>query len=234
MPLWKLYLEQVGDINEFVECWEEVYTYIGESNEISEPEFLRYLIRDSGKLSQMDIMYLFRWKSRYAPDPKKVGKNLLGKRGSWALDESGMERLTNLRSNPPNEPLWEVVERDLGVAFKTSPIKNAFLCHIISYNTYPIWDQHAFRAYLVIANQLPPSESILKNNLYKIEEYQQYRNWFNNQAGELCGVERTSRQGENYFCPSFRRLDQALWAFGKFISQIGVQNWNKFASRYLI
>ncbi len=84
-----------------------------------------------------------------------------------------------------------------------SAIWRIMLLHIVSPNEYPIFDVHVWRAY----NYLNKGErkELPSNNLTKIELYKkEYLPFFN---------ELSPKTKE----PNRKSVDEALWAFGKFL-----------------
>lgn len=84
-----------------------------------------------------------------------------------------------------------------------SAIWQTFLMHIIQPDRFPIFDQHVYRAFTYL--QTSQAEELKGTTKLKLTYYDQYRLFFDsirNQSG--CDA---------------RKLDRALWAFGKFIKQ---------------
>jgi len=84
--------------------------------------------------------------------------------------------------------------------FVKGAIWKMFLLHIIQPDNFPIFDQHVYRAYLFIAKnkrgEIPDNKR--KQDIY----FSEYVPFFNEMAGN--GISR-------------KKLDEALWAFGKFL-----------------
>lgn len=79
-------------------------------------------------------------------------------------------------------------------------IWKAYLLHLIAPDTYPIFDQHVCRAfYLVYKNQ--KKEIPLKNSDKEKVYFDEYVTFFN----------RLAKESDR------KKLDEALWAFGKFL-----------------
>lgn len=83
-----------------------------------------------------------------------------------------------------------------------STIWKIFLLHIIVPQLYPIFDQHVYRAYRFINNHM--ISEIPSSDRQKEQEY------FNNYVYFFREIERTSER-------SPKKIDEALWAFGKFL-----------------
>lgn len=86
---------------------------------------------------------------------------------------------------------------------KLSAIWKIYLLHVIAPQSYPIFDQHVCRAfYFLSENQVKeiPSNNVAKENLY-FKEYVKFFNRLSNKNKEV----------------SRKKIDEALWAFGKFL-----------------
>lgn len=91
----------------------------------------------------------------------------------------------------------EAFEKSFG---KMAAIWKIFLYHIIAPEKYPIFDQHVYRAYHYIKHGTV--NEIVDNDKMKIAVYVDYVIFFQDML----------KQGANP-----RKLDKALWSFGKFL-----------------
>lgn len=84
---------------------------------------------------------------------------------------------------------------------KMSAVWRIFLMHIISPEHYPIFDQHVYRAFIYLREKR--LGEIPKTNKQKFSVYDEYREFIEKEFLS-SGMPK-------------RSIDQALWAFGKFL-----------------
>lgn len=85
--------------------------------------------------------------------------------------------------------------------FVKGAIWKIYLLHVIQPDKFPIFDQHVYRAYLFISKD--QRAEIPNNNRRKEDVYfSEYVSFFNGLSGS--GISK-------------KKLDEALWAFGKFL-----------------
>ena len=163
---------------DFVDFWSGFYNYSFES----------YYVPIVGKkrFSKDDLSKLFEWKNG--------GK--LAKKKQKALDSiiAKIDKINALKANFCIDTFLKEF------SFVKGTIWKMFLLHVIQPDSYPIFDQHVYRAYLFIVKhqrgEIPDNKR--KQDVY----FKEYAPFFN---------ELTSRG------VSRKKLDEALWAFGKFL-----------------
>lgn len=165
------------DLKNFSEHWSKVYT---------DPLADIYENRIKAKrFTADDIIQLFTWKNG--------GKLSKRKLASVKAITNKLDIINKLKQKMDIE-LFEANFK------KMTAIWKIFLCHIIAPTTYPIFDQHAFRAYHYLkhgtVNELEDNDKV-KNIVYA--EYTLY-------------FHELQKEGINY-----KQIDEALWAFGKFL-----------------
>lgn len=139
-----------------------------------------------------DLRNLFEWKN---------GMTLSGKK-TEAFEQKILTKIgvVNELKKAWDERLFENEFSGLTTIWKV------FLMHIIQPAQYPIFDQHVFRAFKFITNQTPdavlPSYDKARFPIYKNE----YLPFYSNCAKEMH---------EKF---TLKNLDDALWTFGKFLS----------------
>ena len=165
-------------LKEFVGFWNAFYSY-------SLEEYYTPII-EKKRFSKDDLLKLFEWKNG--------GK--LAKKKQKALDSiiAKIDRINALKANFCFDTFLKEFSFVKGMIWKM------FLLHVIQPDSYPIFDQHVYRAYLFIAKnqrgEIPDNKR--KQDVY----FKEYAPFFNKLAGK--GISR-------------KKLDEALWAFGKFL-----------------
>lgn len=106
-------------------------------------------------------------------------------------------KIINSLKNQFNLELFKKEFKDVSVIWKI------FLLHIIKPSTYPIFDQHVFRAMMYIKfskiEEIPSKDSE-KEKIY----FEEYVDFFN-------GIKSKLPSNLN------KKIDESLWAFGKFL-----------------
>jgi hypothetical protein len=177
-----LELKKQTDIKSFIEFWSKLYFYPLENL------YNETIIKTSYEID--DIQRLFIWKN---------GMKLSNKKQK-SLDDKIVSKLAMINSYKENND-WSIEDfqnqfNDLSAVWKI------FLLHIISPNTYPIYDQHINRAYNYI-HELPYSEisASMSNKNKELFYFETYLGFLK----ELNGV-------------NLKKFDEAFFAFGKFIN----------------
>jgi hypothetical protein len=173
-----------ADANEFVAFWKRLY------HGFDNAKYKAVVSKD--KLDTEDIRKLFLWKNNMGEGltPKKkvfidyVIKeihtvNLLKRSFSWSLFEEKFSK---------RGPVWIIT-----------------LLHAINQNEFPIYDQHAYRAYSFIDTGKLVSKSEIPKSHQVFKVYKMYKAFF----------DRLKNQVSDY---TPKEVDEALWAFGKFLS----------------
>lgn len=169
---------EVADLKGFVECWSSFYNYSSES----------YYVPIVGKkrFSKDDLSKLFEWKNggKLAKKKQKAFDSIIAK----------IDRINTLKANFCFDTFLKEFSFVKGMIWKM------FLLHVIQPDSYPIFDQHVYRAYLFIAKN---QRAEIPDNKHKQDVYfKEYAPFFNELVSK--GVSR-------------KKLDEALWAFGKFL-----------------
>lgn len=180
--LWVLNPEPITDWSLFINSWSRLYQYPDLD------EYKRLIQQD--QLKEEDISWLFTWKN---------GMNLSGAK---------QRRVAN--DILPNYELFDQLRQGFSLTVfqqhfaGISAVWQIFLLHILQPNTFPIFDQHVYRAYRYLnTSQLAelPIGNAKRMSLY----HDSYLPFFN----QVALATDISRQ----------TIDQALWAFGKFLKQ---------------
>ncbi len=172
----KFYFQFV-DIKEFISFWSDFYSY---SMEGLYTDRLR-----KEQLSTSDITKLFEWKngSRLSGKKEEALKPIIGK----------LDIINRLKKDFVLDIFLEEFK------FIKGKIWKIYLLHILSSGQYPIFDQHAYRAFCFISkNQRAEIPSSGKEEVY----FDEYVPFFSGLVKQ--GIPK-------------RKLDKALWAFGKFL-----------------
>lgn len=175
--------QPASGIAAFVDFWKQQYSF---------PNMYLYTQNiDSHQLTAQQLQALFRWKS---------GMNL--SRQKQKTVEAICHQVPLINQCKTNG----IAEESFAKAFGSLPaIWNIYLRHIIQPATYPIFDQHVYRASCFLQTGAPAN---LPTNQRKKEEayHQAYRPFFQHWSQHL------SQPGAK------KELDKALWAFGKFLT----------------
>lgn len=180
------YREEKADWPTFVSFWSAIYKAEDEDPERPDSEFLQHLQWPDGKLAAKDVDFLFEWKNGM-----ELAKN---KKIAPTRMKSRLRAFNSLRGSEYGK-LWPLAQDCTG-----GPVWGRFVCHIVSPERCPIWDKNVLRAFQLIMNLREDPQEIWED-----ETYRGYAGFFEN-----AKVQVRARIG----CPSFRRLDQALFAFG--------------------
>ena len=177
-----LELKKQTDITSFIEFWSKLYFYPLENS------YNETIIKTSYEID--DIQRLFIWKNGMK----------LSKKKQKSLDDKIVTKIAMINSYKENND-WSI--KDFQNQFNDlSAVWKIFLLHIISPNTYPIYDQHINRAYNYI-HKLPYSEisASMSNKNKELFYFETYLGFLK----ELNGV-------------NLKKFDEAFFAFGKFIN----------------
>jgi hypothetical protein len=141
-------------------------------------------------LSEEDLTKLFLWKNGMKLSELK----------EKSLKQKILPKLALIRQYRQDAPPFSVIKETFrGV----SAIWLIFVAHIISPKHYPVFDQHVYRAYVYLhtgsIRELENTDSV-KLKIYEEE----YLPFFREHLNRLT---------------SDKKLDEAMWAFGRFISQ---------------
>jgi hypothetical protein len=163
---------------EFVDFWSSFYNYLFEDSYA--------LIVGKKRFMEADLAKLFEWKNggKLAQKKKKALESIIDK----------IDQINALKTKFCIDTFLKEFSFVKGAIWKT------FLLHIIQPDSFPIFDQHVYRAYLFIVKnkrgEIPDNKR--KQDVY----FSEYVPFFNGLAGN--GVSR-------------KKLDEALWSFGKFL-----------------
>jgi len=181
-----IYREEGVEWPKFVDFWSAVYKSQDEDEERKDSEFLDHLRWPDGTLSPRDIDFLFEWKN---------GMKLAGnKKVAPAQMKRRLQTFNELRGAEYDD-LWPIAKR-----CTEGPVWGRFICHIVSPVRCPIWDKNVLRAFQLITGVDEDPEEIWED-----ETYRAYARFFHQALAHVRP--RTD-------LPPFRRLDQALFAFG--------------------
>ena len=169
----------------FIETWGKNYNY---------PNMQLYNdILFKNELSNEDLKNLFQWKNGMPLSCKK--------------EKSFQEKiLVKLFIINQLKTQWD--EKIFNQEFDSlSAVWKIFLSHIIHPEQYPIFDQHVYRAYKYIVDQVNESELPFYNKTKLKIYYKDYLPFYLN-CKEIMDKRFTSKD-----------LDDALWIFGKFLNE---------------
>ncbi len=170
-------------ITQFINFWSSYYIYAKIEN---------YYIKNINKkvFDSETLNALFMWKNGSVLSKKKkdsLNKNIIRK----------IEIINSLK-NKFDFDLFKKEFKNVSVIWKI------FLLNLIKPKTYPIFDQHVFRAMKFI--KFSKIEEVPNNDREKEEVYfDEYIDFFNKIKAEL------PRDFDN------KKIDEALWSFGKFL-----------------
>jgi hypothetical protein len=188
---------QFGYLHEFVDYWADTYEYKLEHLYESNMPPIRSSLTDSG------ILQLYEWKNGGALSQSKY-KGILENYIKPNRSEDPFDATTYLSG-----------ERETG-----GPIWNIFYCHINDPETYPLFDQHVYRAAYFMQHGYITND--LKTDKAK---YDWYNNWYMPQFIQKAKTKLdehnpliTRRLPKDPFpCHTLRQLDKALFQFGRFL-----------------
>lgn len=150
-----------------------------------------YLYTESitkGAFTAEDIRHLFEWKNGM-----KVNGHLQKEKAITHV-ASNVEVVNSLKASF-DEVLFK---KNFG---KMSAIWQIFLLHIIDPAQYPIFDQHVYRGFVFLKEK--DVKDIPTQSVQKFALYEDYREFFKEKFAKIMSTGRD--------------IDQALWAFGKFL-----------------
>lgn len=170
-------------IVKFIEYWSSTYIYANGEN-----KYLQNIVKTV--FDNASLLLLFEWKN---------GSVLSGhKRKSFEKNILSKIKIINTLKTRFD---FDIFKKEFE---NVSTIWKIFLLHIIKPDTYPIFDQHVFRAMSYIKFGIIteiPSDSKEKERIYVVD----YVVFFNKFRAEMPNI-----------CES-KKIDEALWSFGKFL-----------------
>lgn len=184
MNLLKLIPEKI-DANSFVEFWKDYY---GNFNEQLYEEVLAKPL-----LEAEDIRKLYSFKNNMG------GSLSLTKEVFVSYVISELETVNSLKKTFD----WKLFHEKFA---NRGPVWSITLLHAINPHEFPIYDQHAFRAFAFIQTGKVPSEEEIPKRYQVYNAYKGYQSFFSD----------FKQVATEY---SAREIDKALWSFGKFLSQ---------------
>lgn len=156
---------------------------------LDSPKEILYTDRiNNSKFSKGDIEKLFEWKNGM-----KINDHIM-KRTSVGRIVSKLSICNDLKSNF-NMSVFESNFQGISAVWRL------FLLHIIQPTRFPIFDQHVYRAHFFLENGI--IQEIKESNQFKWDYYHRvYTPYF-----EILKTHTLD----------LRKIDMALWAFGKFL-----------------
>jgi len=144
----------------------------------------------STTLNRNDLLKLFEWKNG----------SVLSARKAKSFNDKIISRLSEL--NEIKSRGIESVKDVQKIRPDLSAIWLIFLTHIIDKQSFPIFDMHVFRAY----NYLTTNTilEISNNDTKKLLQYDSYLSYYNALKPQI---------------KDYKKWDEAMWAFGKFLSR---------------
>lgn len=128
------------------------------------------------------------------------------------------EKQKSIVENYPSNFTGSITERYLTAGQNGGPIWNIFYAHVLNRTTYPIFDQHTYRAMIYLTGQMPANFNDFEE-LEKKKAEHIYSLYLNMYIPFYNSIDYESHDDKFN-----RHKDQALFAFGKFL---------KTALRYL-
>ena len=175
------------DWPEFVDFWSCVYYHEDEDERRPDSTFLKHLRWPGGRLESRDLDFLFEWKNGGRLSARK---SLVPARVKQRLSE-----FNKLRRSSYDEV------KVLAESCTAGDVWMRFICHITTPSQCPIWDKNVLRAFQIISGRTEDSDEIYEDSIYR-----EYSSFFHDALTHLPQKTRPS---------TFRRLDQALFAFGR-------------------
>lgn len=181
-----IYVARNAGWPEFVDFWSSWYAGYDEDETIPDAVFLKHLKWPSGRLTSADIELLFEWKN---------GMPLSGKKKVVTrYVKAKLQDLNHLREAGPEDIF------PLAAECSQSTVWRRFICYIVSPYQCPIWDKNVLRAFQLLTDRPEHPEAREDEKAYDA-----YRTFYLDLVPHI-----RSKVG----IPAFRRVDQALFAFG--------------------
>ena len=173
------------------------------------------------------VDFVNHWSSKYY-DPRQekyddhIGKPLteVSRQSLFEWKNGGSISKAKMSSIEENYPLRfegdEKAKEDryLKKNRKGGPIWNIFYLHCLDPNTWPIFDQHTFRAMKYIKKG--KIEEIRTTKKQKYQSYREYREFIDEVKSEIHKKQTCENTLEE-----LHNLDKAFYAFGKFLKTAG-------------
>jgi hypothetical protein len=153
------------------------------------------------------FLNLYYWKNQHGENMSQ--KKLLCVQNLWMNRKTLIQLRIELQNN--NQFNWDLFEGVFQPSH-SSTIWKILLLHLIKPDYFPIFDQHVYRSFFFLNNNIIqelPSKKNLRWIIYK----KQYLPWFIQSKNEL-NFNRTI-EDENYF--STKKIDQSLFVYGKIL-----------------
>ena len=193
------------DLTSFIHFWERVYDNLNSNKKYRDNDFYWNNIGIKGNslipLKEENIEPLFLWKYGKKLFQNEINISTNVKNRINELNE--FRKITKLNWNYFEDFYNQVA---LKCVKTKAPVISLFIVHIAQPFKYPIIDQHVVRAYKYLSAE---DKSHVRPEEY-IKLYKNYIDFFN----ELSTKSKLS----------FRNIDKALWAFGKFLKDKGFKN----------
>ena len=181
---------------QFVDFWSKYY-----SDQVKDETDYFPELNISNDLTKENVRKLLRWKDAYRfTDPIRSGPNAGKSNPKVAKVLACRGDINHFRNSPSTE---NDIRHTAEEMFKSGIVMRAFVLHISKPHTYPIADQHVFRAW---------SLHTRKKEDQTWDTYEAYCNYF----GQITEALRVTRTSENI--RELKRIDTALLAFGQFLN----------------
>ncbi len=214
-----LNVKQFGDFDftrakQFVDYWSKQYSY-DSVKAFDSDEVIDYIdeLNLGNNLSEQNVKRLLRWK-----DPRMLTEKIL------SGPRKGSENKKVLKVIEKREQINKFRRGEIGVndfknetkkIFPNGFVWRIFLFHIARPFEYPIADQNVFRAF---------STQKLTKTPEDWSEYQQYMDYFFQIAiysGDIVEKPKGHELDIKEIVKRLKRVDDALFAFGQFLSSYG-------------
>jgi hypothetical protein len=195
----------VSRARQFVDFWSGFYTYnVTIAPTSKDPINYFSELNLQSDLTEQNLRRLLRWKDpRYLSDPMLTKAELVGREQNQKLQRA-LECLGELNKFRRDLVSEEEMRRTTDKVFPKGLVYQVFLFNIAKPYSYPIADQHVFRAFGVHKNfNFKPRVSW--------DEYMRYRSYFSEIAKAL------SLEEALHHVPELKKIDDALMVFGQFL-----------------
>lgn len=203
------------EINEFVDFWSSYYDYSvspitsGKKDKDSEIDYITEL-NIGNDLTEKNLQRLLRWKSpRHLTHIKLSGNDKGNENEKYTAIKSKLQELNDFRREDIDKTEFKEETYEI---FDNGVVYRAFLFNIAKPWEYPICDRNVFESY-----------KKLKGVDFKDaswEHYVNYQKFFTKLGKKYCkyhDVLIDSKNNEVEVVKKYKKLDEALFEFGKFL-----------------
>lgn len=203
------------EINQFVDFWSSYYEYSvspitsGKKDKDSEIDYITEL-NIGNDLTEKNLQRLLRWKSpRHLTHIKLSGDDKGNENEKYTDIKNKLEMLNDFRQGSIDKTEFKEETYEI---FDNGVVYRAFLFNIARPWEYPICDRNVFESY-----------KKLKGGDFKDaswEHYINYQKFFTKLSEKYCkyhDVRMDSKDNDGEVVKKYKKLDEALFEFGKFL-----------------